>query len=119
MVARTQLARSDPAGQAPPQLPRSLAQEGVPTPPPGQAPRQDIWFTSPRALVDIVAGADIAALTLVSGVGKKTAERLLIELKNRLLAGLTHMDALLRLVRNQLDGSYHESMYVPHVTWVL
>ncbi len=39
---------------------------------------------SPRALVDIVAGSDIAALTLVSGVGKKTAERLLIELKNRL-----------------------------------
>lgn len=39
---------------------------------------------SPRALVDIVAGSDLAALTLVSGVGKKTAERLLIELKNRL-----------------------------------
>lgn len=39
---------------------------------------------SPRALVDIVVGSDIAALTLVSGVGKKTAERLLIELKNRL-----------------------------------
>lgn len=39
---------------------------------------------SPRALVDIVAGSDIPALTLVSGVGKKTAERLLIELKSRL-----------------------------------
>ncbi len=43
---------------------------------------------SPRALVDIVAGSDIAALTLVSGVGKKTAERLLIELKNRLNLGV-------------------------------
>jgi len=39
---------------------------------------------TPRALVDIVASSDIAALTLVPGVGKKTAERLLVELKNRL-----------------------------------
>jgi Holliday junction DNA helicase RuvA len=39
---------------------------------------------SPRALVDIVAGSDLGALTLVPGVGKKTAERLLVELRNRL-----------------------------------
>lgn len=39
---------------------------------------------SPSALVDIVAGSDLAALTLVPGVGKKTAERLLVELRNRL-----------------------------------
>jgi holliday junction DNA helicase RuvA len=38
----------------------------------------------PAALVDVVASNDVAALTLVSGVGKKTAERLLIELRNRL-----------------------------------
>jgi Holliday junction DNA helicase RuvA len=35
-------------------------------------------------LVDIVTTGDLAGLTLVPGVGKKTAERLLIELRNRL-----------------------------------
>ncbi|MGD9995620.1 MAG: Holliday junction branch migration protein RuvA [Ilumatobacteraceae bacterium] len=39
---------------------------------------------APAALVDIVATGDLAAFTLVPGVGKKTAERLLVELRNRL-----------------------------------
>lgn len=39
---------------------------------------------SPQALVDVVATNDVGALTLVPGVGKKTAERLLVELRNRL-----------------------------------
>jgi Holliday junction DNA helicase RuvA len=39
---------------------------------------------TPRALVDIVATNDHGALTLVPGVGKKTAERLLVELRNKL-----------------------------------
>jgi Holliday junction DNA helicase RuvA len=39
---------------------------------------------TPMALFDIVASGDTGALTLVPGVGKKTAERLMIELKNRL-----------------------------------
>ncbi|MBA3289443.1 MAG: Holliday junction branch migration protein RuvA [Acidimicrobiia bacterium] len=38
----------------------------------------------PSALVDIVASNDLGALTLVPGVGKKTAERLLVELRSRL-----------------------------------
>lgn len=38
----------------------------------------------PAALVDIVANQDVGSLTLVPGVGKKTAERLLVELKSRL-----------------------------------
>lgn len=37
----------------------------------------------PAALVDIVANNDAAALTLVPGVGKKTADRLLVELRDR------------------------------------
>ena len=39
---------------------------------------------SPRALIDIVATNDQGALTLVPGVGKKTAERLLVELRGKL-----------------------------------
>lgn len=39
----------------------------------------------PSALMDIIANQDIVALTLVPGVGKKTAERILVELKNRVV----------------------------------
>jgi Holliday junction DNA helicase RuvA len=39
---------------------------------------------SPVALTTVVASGDIGALTVVPGVGKKTAERLMIELKTRL-----------------------------------
>jgi len=39
---------------------------------------------TPAALVDIVASSDLASLCLVPGVGKKTAERLLVELRSRL-----------------------------------
>lgn len=39
---------------------------------------------TPNALVDVVANGDVASLTLVPGIGKKTAERLLIELKSSL-----------------------------------
>jgi Holliday junction DNA helicase RuvA len=38
----------------------------------------------PAALIDVVANGDVTALTLVPGIGKKRAERLLVELKDRL-----------------------------------
>lgn len=39
---------------------------------------------SPTALSTIVSSGDTTALTVVPGVGKKTAERLMVELKSRL-----------------------------------
>ena len=39
---------------------------------------------APGALRDVVADGDLRSLCLVPGVGKKTAERLLVELKGRL-----------------------------------
>ncbi len=38
----------------------------------------------PAALFDVVSNNDVDAMTLVPGVGKKTAERLIIELRDRL-----------------------------------
>jgi Holliday junction DNA helicase RuvA len=48
---------------------------------------------SPTALVTVVTSGDTQALTVVPGVGKKTAERLMIELKSRLnLEGISAVD---------------------------
>jgi Holliday junction DNA helicase RuvA len=64
---------------------RSAFQELIATHGVGPALAMAILATHPpAALVDVVASGDVAALTLVPGVGKKTAERLLVELKNRL-----------------------------------
>jgi holliday junction DNA helicase RuvA len=57
-----------------------LATHGV-----GPALAMAIVATHPPAtLVDIVAEGDVSALTLVPGVGKKTAERLMVELRDKL-----------------------------------
>jgi holliday junction DNA helicase RuvA len=48
----------------------------------------------PPALIDVVANRDKAALTMVPGVGPKTAERLLVELKNRLSVPVLEGDSV-------------------------
>ncbi len=64
----------------------------------------------PAALVDIVASNDTAALSLVPGVGKKTAERLIVELRDRLSipvlenAGATRSASAVADVREALTG---------------
>ena len=63
---------------------------------------------SPTALVDIVAGNDLGALTLVPGVGKKTAERLLVELRNRL--NLPMLDPLSTASGSSAVGNVREAL---------
>ena len=63
---------------------------------------------SPSALVDIVAGGDLGALTLVPGVGKKTAERLLVELRNRL--NLPMLDPLTTSGSHTTIGNVREAL---------
>lgn len=47
---------------------------------------------APAALADIVATNDLSAMSTVPGVGKKTAERLVVELRNKLVATGGHID---------------------------
>ncbi|MEP7202178.1 MAG: Holliday junction branch migration protein RuvA [Ilumatobacteraceae bacterium] len=63
---------------------------------------------SPTALVDIVAGSDLGALTLVPGVGKKTAERLLVELRNRL--NLPMLDPMTTGTNNTAIGNVRDAL---------
>jgi Holliday junction DNA helicase RuvA len=63
---------------------------------------------SPSALVDIVAGGDLGALTMVPGVGKKTAERLLVELRNRL--NLPMLDPLATSGSSTTIGNVREAL---------
>ncbi len=63
---------------------------------------------SPTALVDIVAGSDLGALTLVPGVGKKTAERLLVELRNRL--NLPMLDPMTTGTNSTAVGNVREAL---------
>ena len=41
---------------------------------------------APEELVQAIAGADVARLTSIPGIGKKTAERIVLELKDKLAA---------------------------------
>jgi len=66
---------------------------------------------SPTVLVDIVASSDVGALTLVPGVGKKTAERLLIELRNRLnLPMLDPISVAAGGAKNTVVGDVREAL---------
>jgi len=49
---------------------------------------------APDALRRAVLGSDVDALTLIPGVGKKTASRMILELKEKLGAGEADMPAL-------------------------
>ena len=67
---------------------------------------------TPSALIDIVASADNASLCMVPGVGKKTAERLLIELKNRLnIPMLDPIAAGGGATANSVLGDVREALY--------
>ncbi len=68
---------------------------------------------APAALVDIVASSNLSALTLVPGVGKKTAERLLVELRGKLALtaeiGTTSSSAVGEVQQALVNLGYTES----------
>lgn len=64
---------------------------------------------SPHLLIDIVSAADIGSLTLVSGVGRKTAERLLVELKGRLNSPILD-NAYERATSSSVVGDVREAL---------
>ena len=97
---------------------------------------------TPSALVDIVASSDLASLCLVPGVGKKTAERLLVELRSRLsvpvlddasragspsavgdvreaLAGLGYGSEEIREALREVDASEHAELLLRDALKVL
>jgi Holliday junction DNA helicase RuvA len=67
---------------------------------------------SPTALQRVLADDDVAALCLVPGVGKKTALRLLVELKSRLDLADLDVDAMAALNGN---GNGHGAAPSPRV----
>ena len=48
-----------------------------------------LWGIEPPELVRAIRQTDLARLTSIPGVGRKTAERIVVELRDRLPAGLT------------------------------
>jgi holliday junction DNA helicase RuvA len=97
---------------------------------------------TPSALVDIVASSDLASLCLVPGVGRKTAERLLVELPSRLsvpalgdaspagsssavgdvreaLAGLGYGSEEIREALREVDASEHAELLLRDALKVL
>ena len=66
---------------------------------------------TPAALVDVVAAGDIGALRMISGVGPKTAQRLMVELKDRLsLPALDDANALDRNGAPSVVGAVREAL---------
>lgn len=65
---------------------------------------------SPSALVDIIASNDLGALTLVPGVGKKTAERLLVELRNKLSLPMLDPLPLAGGAKHSVSGDVREAL---------
>lgn len=63
---------------------------------------------SPRALHDIVATGDVAALTLVPGIGKKSAERIMVEVKSRLQR--VHVDSHVTSSGSSTIGDVREAL---------
>lgn len=47
---------------------------------------------TPATLADVVASGDAASLTSVPGIGRKTADRLIVELRDRLVAHADHAE---------------------------
>ncbi len=73
----------------------------------GIGPRMALQILSgltPDALVNAIVGENLAVLTAISGVGKKTAERLVLELKDKVIKMGGSLDVSARQSSQSLSG---------------
>lgn len=65
----------------------------------------------PQEIQSAIAQGNISAFTAISGIGKKNAERIILELKNKV--AISHLDAPLNVASNELHSALVALGYTP------
>jgi holliday junction DNA helicase RuvA len=72
-----------------------------------------------KELSAAIAGSDVAIFTTIAGIGKKTAERIIVELKNKMatgeLSGLDSAQDLMTALTSLGYNTYEIRQVLPHI----